>query len=212
VLARFNAEEKIVVFRALEVIENNYVKPMTRKPIDSDGAKLIARLNLGGLDREAFLAIWLDAGKRVIDTEILFVGTLTQTPVYPREVVKAALRHNAQSVIVAHNHPSGLCDPSEADYRLTAELRSALALVGVDLVDHVIVGASEAKPLAEFEADALRDARARSRRRRITVELEACRQATERRREWREKCRCGRVLKAVAKKLRLSTGARLYKG
>jgi hypothetical protein len=61
VLARFNAEEKSVVFRALEVIESNYVKPMTRKPIDSDGAKPIARLNLGGLDREAFFAIWLDA-------------------------------------------------------------------------------------------------------------------------------------------------------
>lgn len=97
------------------------------------------RLTLAREPREVFLALWLDARHRLIASEPLFHGTLTQTAVYPREVVKRALAHNAAAVIVAHNHPSGAAEPSAADESLTRALRDALALVDVRLLDHFIV-------------------------------------------------------------------------
>jgi DNA repair protein RadC len=97
------------------------------------------RLKLGGLPHETFTALWLDARNRLIAGEELFRGTLTQTSVYPREVVKHALTHNAAAVIFAHNHPSGLAEPSSADELLTRNLKEALALVDVRLLDHFVV-------------------------------------------------------------------------
>ncbi len=108
------------------------------------------RLHLAGLPYEVFFAIWLDAQNRLIADEELFRGTLTQTSVYPREVVKAALRHNAAAVVLAHNHPSGLAEPSRADELLTRELKRALALVDVRVLDHFIV-AGQAQPLSFSE-------------------------------------------------------------
>lgn len=96
-------------------------------------------LKLGALQREVFLLLLLDAQNRVIAQETLFEGTLTQTSVYPREVVKRALHHNAASVIFAHNHPSGVAEPSRADEMLTQSLKQALALVDVRVLDHFIV-------------------------------------------------------------------------
>jgi DNA repair protein RadC len=97
------------------------------------------RLSLGNLPHEVFVALWLDAQNRLIASEELFRGSLTQTSVYPREVVKRALAHNAGAVILAHNHPSGLAEPSRADEVLTSSLKQALALVDVKLLDHFIV-------------------------------------------------------------------------
>lgn len=97
------------------------------------------QLKLAGLEREEFHAVWLDAQNRVIAFECLFVGTLKQTSVYPREVIKSALLHNAAAVIFAHNHPSGAGDPSVADEQLTRTLKTALALVDVTVLDHFIV-------------------------------------------------------------------------
>ena len=108
------------------------------------------RLSLGSLPHEVFVALWLDAQNRLIASEDLFRGTLTQTSVYPREVVKSALRHNAGAVILAHNHPSGLAEPSRADEVLTASLKQALALIDVKLLDHFIV-AGNARPLSFAE-------------------------------------------------------------
>lgn len=99
------------------------------------------RLYLGSLPHEVFLALWLDAQNRLIASEELFRGTLTQTSVYPREVVKRALAHNAGAVILAHNHPSGIAEPSRADEVLTSSLKQALAMVDVKLLDHFIVTA-----------------------------------------------------------------------
>lgn len=96
-------------------------------------------LKLGGLTREVFMVLFLDAQNRIITTEEMFTGTLTQTSVYPREVVKRALHHNAASVIFAHNHPSGVAEQSHADEMLTAELKKALALVDVRVLDHFII-------------------------------------------------------------------------
>lgn len=106
-------------------------------------------LRLGGLTHEVFVAIYLDAQNRLLADEILFTGTLTQTSVYPREVVKAALKHNAAALILAHNHPSGLAEPSRADELLTASLKSALAIVDVRVLDHFIVAGNRSLSFAE---------------------------------------------------------------
>jgi DNA repair protein RadC len=108
------------------------------------------RLALGQTPHEVFMALWLDAQNRLIASEELFRGTLTQTSVYPREVVKRALEHNAGAVILAHNHPSGLAEPSRADEVLTSSLKQALAMIDVKLLDHFIVAGS-ARPLSFAE-------------------------------------------------------------
>lgn len=108
------------------------------------------RLTLAALPHEVFFALWLDAQNRLVAGETLFRGTLTQTSVYPREVVKRALAHNAAAVILAHNHPSGLAEPSAADLALTQALKEALNLVDVRLLDHFIV-AGTAPPLSLAE-------------------------------------------------------------
>ncbi len=108
------------------------------------------RLHLAGLKHEVFFALWLDSQNRLIASEELFRGTLTQTSVYPREVVKRALSFNAAAVVLAHNHPSGVSEPSTADQFLTRELKQALALVDVRVLDHFIVAGS-AQPLSFAE-------------------------------------------------------------
>lgn len=102
-----------------------------------------------GRAHEAFMTLFLDAQNRLIEAEELFRGTLTQTSVYPREIVKRALRHNAAGVIFAHNHPSGVCEPSRADECLTQSLKQALALVDVKVLDHFIVAGTAVVSLAE---------------------------------------------------------------
>jgi len=107
------------------------------------------RLALAGREQEVFVVLLLDAQHRVIACEELFQGTLTQTSVYPREVVKCALGHNAAAVIFAHNHPSGVAEPSHADEILTRSLKSALALVDIQVLDHFIVAGSRTMSFAE---------------------------------------------------------------
>ncbi len=107
------------------------------------------RIHFAGREHESFVALFLDAQHRVIEIEELFRGTLTQTSVYPREVVKAALHHNAAAVIFAHNHPSGMAEPSRSDELLTTALKQALALVDVRVLDHFIVAGMEVLSFAE---------------------------------------------------------------
>jgi DNA repair protein RadC len=104
---------------------------------------------LASRPHEVFMCIWLDAQHRVIAFDEPFRGTLTQTSVYPREIVKAALAKNAAAVIFAHNHPSGVAQPSQADELLTRNLREALALVEVKVLDHFIVAGTQAISFAE---------------------------------------------------------------
>lgn len=106
-------------------------------------------LKLAPKEHEIFAALWLDAQHRVIACEELFRGTLTQTSVYPREVVKQALKFNCAAVIFAHNHPSGIAEPSRADELLTQSLKTALALVDVKVLDHFIVGGAVVMSFAE---------------------------------------------------------------
>lgn len=107
------------------------------------------RLQLADREHEVFVALFLDSQIRLIAYEELFLGTLTQTSVYPREVVKAALRLNAAAVIFAHNHPSGVAEPSRADEMLTTALKQALALVDVKTVDHFVVSGTTTVSFAE---------------------------------------------------------------
>lgn len=98
---------------------------------------------------EGFVVLFLDVKNRLIKREEMFRGTLTQTAVHPREVVKAALAHNAAAVILAHNHPSGVSDASEADKALTARLQQSLALIDVKVLDHIVVAGADAFSFAE---------------------------------------------------------------
>ena len=114
-----------------------------------DKVRQYLRLWIGHLPHEVFVALYLDAQNRLLTAEELFRGTLTQTSVYPREIVKQALRHNAAALIFAHNHPSGVAEPSRADELLTASLKQALALVDVRVLDHLIVAGNATVSFAE---------------------------------------------------------------
>lgn len=108
------------------------------------------RLHLGAEKTEVFAVLYLDSQNRAIAFETPFNGTLTQTSVYPREIARAALGHNAAAVIFAHNHPSGAALPSRADQALTVTLKAALALLDIRVLDHLIVTGSEAVSMAEM--------------------------------------------------------------
>jgi DNA repair protein RadC len=121
-----------------------------RSALTSPGAvRDYLRLALSRREEEVFVCIWLDAQHKVIEIEEAFSGTLTQTSVYPREIVKTALARNAAAVIFAHNHPSGVAQPSQADELLTRNLKEALALVEVKVLDHFIVAGNQAISFAE---------------------------------------------------------------
>ena len=107
------------------------------------------RLYCAGMEHEVFLVIYLDAQHRLIEAEELFRGTLTQTSVYPRELVKGALARNAAALAVAHNHPSGETEPSRADELLTQTLKSTLILVDVRIIDHFVVAGDQVLSFAE---------------------------------------------------------------
>lgn len=107
------------------------------------------RLRLHGLPHEVFAAVFLDAQNRVLAVEELFRGTLTQTSVFPREIVKRALHYNAAATIFAHNHPSGVAEPSRADEMLTQTLKHTLALIDVKVLDHFVIGGDAAMSFAE---------------------------------------------------------------
>jgi DNA repair protein RadC len=106
---------------------------------DPRKASEIAKLRLGTQEHEIFAVFWVDSQNRLIDFEEMFRGTLTCTSVYPREVVKVALRKNAAGCVICHNHPSGSIEPSQADRWITDQLKVALGLVDVRVLDHIIV-------------------------------------------------------------------------
>jgi DNA repair protein RadC len=136
---------------ALELVRRVLREDLKRSSVLSSPAAVrdYIRLLLIGKEYEVFVVLFLDAQNRVIDAEELFRGTLTQTSVYPREVVKRALRFNSSAVIFAHNHPSGVAEPSHADQLLTQSLKQALALVDVKVLDHFIVAGTSSIGFAE---------------------------------------------------------------
>jgi DNA repair protein RadC len=114
-----------------------------------DAVKHYLQLRLSAKQHEVFAVLFLDVQNRLIALEEMFQGTLTQTSVYPREVVLRALHHQASAVVLAHNHPSGTVQPSRADEMLTQTLKTTLALIDVRVLDHIIVAPGEALSMAE---------------------------------------------------------------
>ena len=137
-----------IIAHAIAILE----KRMYRERVALNAPQAVRdylRLAIAEREHEVFCVLWLDAQHRVIAHEELFRGTLMQTSVYPREVVKAALKANAAAVIFAHNHPSGVAEPSQADELLTRKLKDALALVDVKVLDHFIVAGRATLSFAE---------------------------------------------------------------
>jgi DNA repair protein RadC len=136
----------------LELARRALAQQLTQKPLFNtpQAVRDYLQLQLGGLQHEVFAVLFLDSQHRLIALEEMFRGTLTQTSVYPREVVKQALTLNASSVVLAHNHPSGTAQPSRADEALTHTLKAALALVDMRVLDHFVVTASQAVSMAEL--------------------------------------------------------------
>jgi DNA repair protein RadC len=134
--------ENALIRRALKVLEDRleYERPRLGSP---KLARDFVRLKMARLEHEVFAVLWLNAQNQLIEFEELFRGTLTQTSVYPREVVKAGLAANAASCILAHNHPSGESTPSAEDEALTRSLREALGLVDIRVLDHIIVAGAK---------------------------------------------------------------------
>lgn len=147
--ATIRAREDRAIYRALKILDGR-IKEHGEALGSPATVRNYLRLLLAGEEREVFTVMFLDAQHKVIACENLFYGTLTQTSVYPREVVKRALHHhNAAAVILAHNHPSGIAEPSQADQILTTCLKNALALIDVRVLDHFIIGDEAVLSFAE---------------------------------------------------------------
>lgn len=136
------------ILEAAETILRQRVERVGSLSSPSD-ARSFLRMRLGGLLAEQFHVVWLDNRHQVIAVDHLFSGTIDGASVHPREVVRAALKHNAAAALFAHNHPSGMPEPSQADRDITAELKRALALIDVRVLDHIIVGGTETTSMAE---------------------------------------------------------------
>jgi len=136
---------------AKELVRRSLLETLRHRDVLSSPASVrdYLRMTLAGREYEVFMVLFLDAQHRVIDSEEMFRGTLTQTSVYPREVVKRSLFNNAAAVIFAHNHPSGIPEPSRADEALTQALKQALAMVDVKVLDHFVIAASGVMSFAE---------------------------------------------------------------
>jgi DNA repair protein RadC len=139
------------VAAVLELARRSLARQLEQRPVFDmpERVKDYLRLQLGGRPHEVFAVLFLDAQNKLLRMEEMFRGTLTQTSVYPREVVKRALSLNAAAVVFAHNHPSGAAEPSRADEYLTQTLKSALALVDVRVLDHLVVGHADVVSFAE---------------------------------------------------------------
>ena len=139
------------IVAVMELARRASAEVLTRRPVmDSPSTlKSYCTLHLASLEHESFQVLFLDIHHHLIDRALLFRGTLAQTSVYPREVVKEALARNAAAVVLVHNHPSGVAEPSRADEMLTQTLQSALRLVDVRVLDHLVVGADQVVSFAE---------------------------------------------------------------
>ncbi|EOH3176772.1 MULTISPECIES: RadC family protein [Enterobacter cloacae complex] len=140
--------EQQTVREALTLLEHQLREPGASFT-SSHAVRDWLRLQLATLEREEFTALFLDNQHRLIAHDTLFTGTINHTQVHPREVVKAALKHNAAAILVAHCHPSGLAEPSDADRRITERLKQALDLVDIRLLDHLVVGGMDIVSFAE---------------------------------------------------------------
>jgi DNA repair protein RadC len=144
---KFNSKKEVIA-AAIQFVEEK--ARYTTDPLSSPKAMSdMLRLRIGDREREVFCVVYLDSQHSLINVEELFYGTIDGAAVYPREVAKSALAHNAAAVCLGHNHPSGVADPSAADKRITERLKDALALLDIRVLDHIIVGPKDTYSFAE---------------------------------------------------------------
>ncbi|UGA53714.1 RadC family protein [Vibrio sp. VB16] len=129
---------KIILEKAADILADKYLRGDTYS--NPQAVKDFLTYKIGGQEREVFTVMLLDNQNRLIEVKDLFYGTIDAASIYPREVVKLALERNAAAVILAHNHPSGVSEPSSSDKRITERLTEALALVDIRVLDHLVVG------------------------------------------------------------------------
>ena len=138
-----------ILDQARQILDAMLARPERQVFTQPEAVRDFLRITLAPREREVFACLFLDNRHRLIHYEELFQGTIDGASVHPREVVKAALRHNAAALILAHNHPSGVAEPSQADRTITRRLKDALALVEVRVLDHFVVGEGEPLSFAE---------------------------------------------------------------
>ena len=138
-----NEQETAIVQQAMDILDRHLIE------VSPELVYQFLRIKLEHLEAEVFAVLFLDNQHRVIEYQELFQGTLSSASVYPREVVKAALKVNAAACIVTHNHPSGVSEPSQADILLTRRLKESLELVDVRVHDHIVIGKGEMTSLAQ---------------------------------------------------------------
>jgi DNA repair protein RadC len=145
---QMSSDDDAIIAHALAILHRRMKRPgayMTSPQV----VKNFLSLKLAELEHEVFVCLWLDAQNQVIEYQEIFRGTITSTSVYPREVVKLALARNASGAIIAHNHPSGNAEASQADRWLTDQLKAALGLVDVRIIDHIIIAGTDSVSFAE---------------------------------------------------------------
>lgn len=146
--SELSASAQRTIQEALALLERQLREPGAAFT-SSNAVRDLLRLQLIPMDREVFTVLWLDNQHRLIADDMLFLGTINSISVHPREVVKAGLKHNAAAAVLAHNHPSGHSEPSDADRRITERLKQALDLVDIRLLDHLVVGGMDIVSFAE---------------------------------------------------------------
>jgi DNA repair protein RadC len=144
---RAREQEDVIIEQALAILDMRMFKHGEALVSPRDSAAFL-KLKLGAYPYEVFGCLFLDNRHRVLAFEEMFRGTLDGASVHPREVVRAALKHNAAAVIFSHNHPSGVAEPSAADRNITRQLRDALQLIGVRVLDHLVIGSGEPTSMA----------------------------------------------------------------
>ncbi|GKW14215.1 DNA repair protein RadC [Pectobacterium carotovorum subsp. carotovorum] len=142
------SKEQRIIQMALCLLEKR-VRKNTRQFKTSEDTKRWLLLELSSLEREVFMVLYLDNQHRLIEKEITALGGINSTEVHPREILKASLRHNAAAVILAHNHPSGWAEPSQADRHITDTLKNSLSQLDIRVLDHLVIGGDQVVSFAE---------------------------------------------------------------
>ncbi|PVZ80632.1 DNA repair protein RadC [Serratia sp. S1B] len=145
---QYETHEQHIITQAIGLLERQ-LQARTVVLTESDAVRSYLSLQLERQEREVFMAMYLDNQHRLIACETLFTGTLDSVNVYPREIVKQTLAYNAGALILAHNHPSGMAEPSQADRFITDKVIAALSLIDVRVLDHIVIGHGEAVSFAE---------------------------------------------------------------
>lgn len=142
------SKQQRVIHLALRILKKKLkAKPFTFQSVSD--TKNYLRLKLEPQEREVIYILYLDNQNRLINDEALFLGTINESPIYPRKLVKNVLKYNAAAIIMAHNHPSGVAEPSIADRMITNKITDALKLVDARILDHIVLGQNESVSFAE---------------------------------------------------------------